>query len=80
MSVSIDTLLQQFQSLSVEQQVKVAEAIDRLTWAKRWAGVCERISNRSQCLPPVPDADVDEMVRTVRREKSLSARSLTPPS
>jgi len=80
MSVSVDSLLQQFQALSVEQQIKVAETIDRLTWAKRWAAVCERISTRTQNLPPVMDDQVDEMVQTVRREKPLSARSLTPPS
>jgi len=80
MSVNVDSLLQQFQTLSVEQQIKVAEAIDRLTWAKRWAAVCERISSRGINSPPVSDNQIDEMVRTVRREKPLSARSLTPPS
>ena len=79
-SVKVDSLLQQFQALTVEQQIKVAEAIDRLTWAKRWAAVCERVSMRLQSLPPLPDDQVDEMVQTVRREKPLSARSLTPPS
>ena len=80
MAVTVDSLLQQFQALSVEQQLKVAEAIDRLTWAKRWAAVCERITAYRQNLPPLNDEQLDDSVRAVRREKPLSARSLTPPS
>ena len=80
MAVTVDSLLQQFQALSVEQQIKVAEAIDRLTWAKRWAAVCERITAYRQGLPPLHDERLDESVQAVRREKPLSARSLTPPS
>lgn len=80
MSVSIDHLLQQFQTLSPDEQLKVAEAIDRLTWARRWAAVCERISSRAQTFPTVSDQEVDEMVHIARREKPLSARSSTPPS
>jgi hypothetical protein len=80
MSVSVDSLLQQFQALSVEQQIKVAEAIDRLTWAKRWVAVCERITARRRNLPPLSDEQIDQSVQAVRREKPLSARSLTPPS
>jgi len=80
MSVNVDSFLRQFQALSAEQQIKVAEAIDRLTWAGRWAAVCERISIRTKDVSPPTDEQVDEMVRTVRREKPLSERSLTPPS
>jgi hypothetical protein len=80
MAVTVDSLLQQFQALSVDQQIKVAEAIDRLTWAKRWAAVCERIAAYRRELPPLDDRQLDESVRAVRQEKPLSARSSTPPS
>jgi len=80
MAVTVDNLLQQFQALSVEQQIKVAEAIDRLTWATRWAAVCQRITAYRRDLPPLNEEQLDESVQAVRREKPLSARSLTPPS
>lgn len=80
MSVSLDSLIQQFQLLPGEQQIKAAELIDRLTWSKRWAAVCERIAASRQKIPPLSDQQIDQTVEAVRREKPLSARSLTPPS
>jgi len=80
MSVNVDSLLQQFKALSVQHQIEVAQAIDRLTWAKRWAAICERIAGRRQSLLTVNDNQIDELVQEVRREKPLSARSSTPPS
>ena len=80
MSASVDSLLQQFKALPAQHQIEVAQAIDRLTWAKRWAAICERIAGRRQPLPTVNDEQIDESVQEVRREKPLSARSSTRPS
>lgn len=80
MSTNVDCILDQFKALTVAQQMEVAQAIDRLTWASRWAAVCERISAPRRGLPPPDDRQIDEAVRQVRQEKPLSARRSTPPS
>ena len=72
MAARVDNLLQQFQALSAEDQLRVAEVIDRLTWAKRWADVCERISAHRKNQPSIADDRIEGMVQDVRREKPLS--------
>jgi len=65
-------------ALPVEEQLRVAEAIDRLTWVQRWRQICERIDARVMAVGPIDDGHVDAEVRKVRRETPLSARSSTP--
>lgn len=79
-SSPLEAIVEQVKALPPEEQIKVAEAIDRLTWAQRWRRICERIEDRVRSLPAVSDDQIDEAVRKTRREKPLSERSSIPPS
>ncbi len=76
MASTVDAIVQQVKSLPLEEQVQVAERIDRLTWAERWRRVCQRIEKDGR----PSEAEIDELVQQVRREKPLSERSSTHPS
>jgi len=79
-SVPVERILEQIRALPPEAQLEVAEAVDRLTWARRWRTICVRIEARAGSEPGVTDEQIDEAVREVRREKPLAARSSTPRS
>ncbi len=79
-SSPLDALVSEFKQLSPDQQIELAETIDRLTWSARWRAICERIETRAATQTPLTDAEIDEEVRAVRREKPLFARSSTHPS
>lgn len=79
-SSPVDAIVDRVRTLSPDEQIEVAEAIDRLTWAQRWRRICQRIEDRSRQAPPIGEEDVDQAVRNTRREKPLSERSSTRPS
>lgn len=76
-SPPVDALFEQIKRLSPDEQLELAEAVDRLTWTARWRVICERIEARTAGQPELSDADIDAIVDEVRQEKSLSARSST---
>jgi hypothetical protein len=76
MASAVEAIIQQVKFLPLEEPVQVAERIDRLTWAERWRRVCQRIEKSGG----PSEAEIDELVRQVRREKPLSERSSTHPS
>lgn len=80
LSTGAHTIIEQVKALPADQQLEVAEAIDRLTWARRWRLVCERIEARSDPGHTSSDEQIDAEVRAVRREKPLSTRSSIRPS
>jgi hypothetical protein len=71
------SIVDQVKALPLEEQLRVAEAIDRLTWAERWREICERIAARVATAGPVEDAAIDAEVRAVRKKRPLSERSST---
>ena len=73
-------IVDQVKALPVEEQLRVAEAIDRLTWTQRWREVCERIERNVASVGAVTDDQIDAEVREVRRETPLSERSSIPRS
>ena len=79
-SSPIEVIVEHVRALAPDQQIEVAEAIDRLTWAQRWRAICSRIEARARHAPTVSDEHIDEAVRAVREEKPLSERSSTLPS
>jgi hypothetical protein len=79
-SPPVDALVDQIKRLPPDQQIELAQAVDRLTWSARWRAICERIEARVAGQPQLSDDEIDEEVREVRREKPLSARSSTHPS
>lgn len=74
------SIVDQVKALPPDEQLRVAEAIDKITWAQRWRRVCERIEARVRTANPISDDQIDEAVQEVRKEKSLSDRSSTPRS
>ncbi len=76
-SPAVQSIIEQIRGLTPEEQVKLAEVLDRLTWARRWLQICERIESRRCGADDVSDDEIDELVRTVRKEKPLSGRSST---
>jgi hypothetical protein len=74
------SIVDQVKALPIEEQIRVAKAIDRLTWAHRWREICERIEANAASAAPLTDDEIDAEVREVRREKPLSDRSSTPRS
>lgn len=76
-SPSVDALFEQIKRLTPDEQIELAEAVDRLTWTARWRAICERIEARATGQPELSDAEIDASVDEVRQEKSLSARSST---
>ena len=79
------SILDQVKALPIDEQLRVAEAIDRLTWAQRWREICERIAHNVKTVnvKTVGDMNEDEIdaeVREVRRETPLSERSSIPRS
>jgi hypothetical protein len=73
-------IVDQVKALPIEEQLRVAEAIDRLTWAQRWREICERIEHNAASVRAMTDDEIDAEVREVRTEKPLSERSSTPRS
>ncbi len=73
-------ILDQVKALPIDEQLRVAEAIDRLTWAQRWREICERIARNVASPGAMTDDQIDAEVRVVRRETPLSERSSTPQS
>lgn len=74
------SIVDQVKALPPVEQLRVADAIDKFTWAQRWRRVCERIDAQVRAAAPVDDDRIDEEVREVRKEKPLSERSSMPPS
>ena len=79
-SSPVESIIDQIKALPPEEQLEVAEVVDRLTWAQRWRRVCERIEARARQHPDIRDEEIDATVRAVRQEKPLSERSSTPRS
>jgi len=79
-SALVERILEQIRALPPDAQLEVADAVDRLTWARRWRTICARIEGRAGNEPTATDEQIEEAVREVRREKPLSARSSTPRS
>lgn len=69
------SILDQVKALPIEEQLRVAEAIDRLTWAQRWREICERIARNVTSIGAMTDDQIDAEVREVRKETPLSERS-----
>lgn len=78
--MDVQNILEQVKALSPEQQIELAEAVDRLTWSRRWRAVCGRIESRMAAGAEFENERIDGEVRAVRREKPLSERSSTHPS
>jgi hypothetical protein len=74
------SILDQVKALPIEEQLSVAEAIDRLTWAQRWREICERIERKVASGGAITEDEIDAEVREVRKETPLSERSSTPRS
>jgi len=74
------SIVDQVKALPIEEQLRVAEAIDRLTWAQRWREICERIADKVATAGAMNDDQIDAEVREVRGETPLSERSSTPRS
>jgi hypothetical protein len=74
------SILDQVKALPIDEQVRVAEAIDRLTWAQRWLEICERIAHNVASIGAMTDDAIDAEVREVRKERPLSERSSIPQS
>ena len=74
------SIVDQVKALPIEEQLRVAEAIDRLTWAQRWREICERIAAKVTAVGPIDDDQIDAEVRDARRKRPLSERSSTPQS
>ena len=74
------SIVEQVKALPIEEQLRVAEAIDRLTWAQRWRDICEKIARNVATVGEIVDDQIDAEVREVRREKPLSERSSIPQS
>jgi hypothetical protein len=78
-------IVDQVKALPIEEQLRVAEAIDRLTWTQRWREICERIARDVATVGEMDDDQIDAEVQEVRRETPLSERSsrvvmpCTPP-
>ena len=66
--------IDQVRKLPIEEQIEVARAIGRLTWRERWQAIEDKVSARA-AKDPITDAEIDEVVREVRREKPLHRRS-----
>ena len=62
-------------ALPIDEQLRVAEAIDRLTWSQRWREICERIARNVETVGDMNEDQIDGEVREVRRETPLSERS-----
>ena len=73
-------IVDQVKALPIEEQLRVAEAIDRLTWAQRWREICERIARNVATVGAMNEDQIDAEVREVRRETPLSERSSIPRS
>jgi len=74
------SILDQVKALPIDEQLRVAEAIDRLTWAQRWREICERIVRNVETVGDMNEDQIDAEVREVRRETPLSERSSIPRS
>lgn len=74
------SIVDQVKALPIEEQLRVAEAIDRLTWAQRWREICERIAHNVAAVGAMDDDQIDTEVREVRKETPLSERSSIPRS
>ena len=74
------SILDQVKALPIEEQLRVAEAIDRMTWAQRWREICERIAAKVTAVGPMDDDQIDAEVQEIRRETPLSERSSIPRS
>ena len=69
------SILDQVKALPIDEQLRVAEAIGRLTWAQRWREICERIARNVEMAEDLNEDQIDAEVRKVRRETPLSERS-----
>jgi hypothetical protein len=69
------SILDQVKALPVDEQLRVAEAIDRLTWAQRWREICERIARNVDTVGDMNEDQIDAEMREVRGETPLSGRS-----
>ena len=73
----VQDILERVERLAPEDQVAVAEQLDRLTLMRRAVELQDRIASRAESLG-ITDEDIDEALREVRREKPLHKRSSTP--
>ena len=69
------SIVDQVKALPIEEQIRVAEAIDRLTWAQRWREICQRIAGNVESVGEMNEDQIDAEVREVRRETPISERS-----
>ena len=79
-SPPVQSIVEQVKSLPLEQQLEVAEAVDRLTWARRWRAICERIESAASGHRMMSDEQIAQAVDSVRQEAPRSERSSIRPS
>ena len=72
---SVNSIVEQVKSLSLDEQMQVAEEIDRLTWIQRWRRICEQLESRMRGRAVITDDQIDAAVRVAREETPLSERS-----
>lgn len=60
-------IVDQVKALPIEEQLRVAEAIDRLTWAQRWREICKRIELNVASAAAMSEDQIDAEVREVRK-------------
>ena len=75
----VQDILKRVKRLSPEDQMTVAEQLDRLTLVRRAVELQDRVAKRAASAG-ITDEDIDEALREVRREKPLYKRSSTPVS
>jgi hypothetical protein len=74
----VHDIVERIRALPIQEQVQVAEQLDRFTWAERWRQICARIAARMEASGEmITDEEIDEAVKEVRREKSLLERYST---
>ena len=57
------SILDQVKALPIDEQLRVAEAIDRLTWAQRWREICERIARNVETVGDMNEDQIDALLK-----------------
>ncbi len=73
MSPNVDAIVAQVKALPPEEQLQLAEAVDRLTWARRWRRICERIEAGYAGRPTPSEQDIEMAVHQHRARAPLHA-------
>ena len=77
----VQEIIDRVKALPPEEQIAVADEIDRFTWAQRFRQIGERIQARVDAMgETISDEEIDSIVHQVRRERRLLRESSTTPS